>query len=107
MVESITLETWIGMGFAIVAFWGVASWALIRTLRQEDRKVELLERQGKMESYSPRGLEELRTWIEANPADPLVEDARRRYNETVDALQTIDEPFYDWSDQEIDALERL
>ena len=107
MSDVITAETWIGIGVAVVAFWGTASWALVRTLRQEDRKVRLIESQGGMESYSPRALSELREWIQNNPDDPRVEDARAAYNETVESLRTIEEPYYDWDDAEIDSLERI
>jgi hypothetical protein len=107
MVEAITLETWIGIAVAIVAFWGIASWALVRTLRQEERKTELLEHQRRVDTYSPRALAELREWIENNSDDPYVEDARRQYNECVEVLRETDRHFYDWSDEEIDELEPI
>ena len=93
--------------FTAVAFFGVAGWALVRTLRQEGRKVELLEHQDVMDTYSPTALAELREWIERNPDDPYVDDAREQYNECVDALKTTDRRFYDWSDDDVDSLERL
>ena len=107
MTEAMTLETWIGLGIAIILFWGVATWALIRTLRQEERKVQILERQDRMDDYSPKALNDLREWIENNPEDPLVEDARRRYNETVETLKSVDDRYYDWSDDEVESLETI
>ncbi len=95
------------LAFILLAFYGVAGWALVRTLRQESRKVEILEEQDRMDTYSPKALAELRDWIEDNPDDPLVDEARRRYNECVDTLETTDRHFYDWSDREIDRLEQI
>ena len=107
MTEAVTAETWIGIGVAVVMFWGIASWALVRTLRQEERKVSLLERQGGMDTYSPKALEELRTFIEENPEDPYVDDAKQKYNECVDRLKAVEETFYGWNDEQIRSLERL
>ena len=107
MPDALTAETWIGMGVAIVMFWGIASWAMIRTLRQEERKVSIVDRQGRMDTYSPAALEDLRAWIRTNPEDPDVEAAREQYNECVDTLKTADHRFYDWSDDEVESLERL
>ncbi|WP_336345552.1 outer membrane protein assembly factor BamD [Halalkalicoccus ordinarius] len=103
----LTGEVWATMIFTILAFWGIAIWALVRTLRQEDRKVELLEHQDRIDTYSPRALSDLREWIEENPDDSYAPDARRRYNECVETLEEMDRRFYDWSDEEIAALERL
>ncbi|NKE37842.1 hypothetical protein GWG54_18965 [Natronococcus sp. JC468] len=91
----------------LAAFWGVASWALVRTMRQESRKVELLEGQDRIDTYSPTALAELREWIQNNHDDPLVDDARRRHNECVETLEGTDRRFYDWSDEEVERLERI
>ncbi|AGB38268.1 hypothetical protein [Natronococcus occultus] len=103
----LTIEVVAMLVFTLTAFWGVATWALVRTMRQESRKVELLERQDRIDTYSPTALAELREWIEDNPDDPLVDDARRRHNECVETLRGTDDRFYDWSDEEIDRLERV
>jgi hypothetical protein len=111
MVEPVpvqlTGEVWATMAFTVVAFWGVAGWALVRTLRQEDRKTEMLEHQERIDTYSPRALSDLREWLEENPDDPYAEDARRRYNECVETLRETDRHFYDWSDEEIASLEKM
>lgn len=95
------------LAFTLTAFWGVATWALVRTLRQEDRKVDLLDHQDRIDTYSPKALADLREWIDANPNDPLADDARRAYNECVETLRSVDRYYYDWSDDEIDDLERV
>ncbi len=99
--------TWTVMFATTALLWGVTSVALYRSLHDEDRKLELLERQDRIDSYSPRALAELRTWIESHPNDPLVDEGKRRYNDCVDALRDIDETFYDWSDEEIESLEKF
>ncbi|WP_255171316.1 hypothetical protein [Natrononativus amylolyticus] len=104
---ALTTEVVAMLVFTLTAFWGVATWALVRTLRQEGQKVEILKHQEQMDTYSPRALEDLREWIEENPDDPLADEARARYNECVTVLETTDRHFYDWSDEEITRLEPL
>ncbi|MFC4439638.1 MULTISPECIES: hypothetical protein [Natrialbaceae] len=104
---ALTAEVLGMLAFTLLAFYGVAGWALARTLRQEDRKVEILKRQKRMDTYSPAALAELREWIENNPNDPLVDEARQQHNECVDALVQTDRHFYDWSSEEIDRLDRV
>ena len=104
---ALTAEVIAVLAFTLLAFWGIATWALIRTLRQEGRKVEILEHQDRMDTYSPEALAELREWIEENPDDPLVDDARASYNECVTVLETTDMHFYDWSEDEIRNLEPI
>ena len=104
---ALTAEVIAMLVFTLLAFWGVASWALVRTLRQEDRKVEILEHQDRMDTYSPEALAELREWIEEHPDDPLVDEVRERHNECVEVVRQTDRHFYDWSDREIRELERV
>ncbi|WP_254766479.1 hypothetical protein [Salinilacihabitans rarus] len=104
---ALTAEVLAMLAFTLLAFYGVAGWALTRTLRQESRKVEILRHQDRMDTYSPAALEELREWIEENPDDPRVDEARERYNECVDVLRTTDRHFYDWSDEETSRLEPI
>ncbi|WP_396613590.1 hypothetical protein ACH9L7_16780 (plasmid) [Haloferax sp. S1W] len=99
--------TWISMAIAIAALPGVASIALVKSLRSEERKLNLLKKQDAVDSYSPRTLAELREWIQANPNDTYAPVARQRYNECVETLREVDEPYYDWSPEEIDQLDRL
>lgn len=99
---------WLVLVVMVVVLWGVATWALFRTLRDEDRKLDLLDEQGAIDTYSPESLRELRAWIEDNPDDPMVAEARERYNDCVETLRSIDEPFYEeWSEGEVEDLEPL
>jgi hypothetical protein len=104
---ALSISAWFVMLGAIVTLWGVGSWALLRSLRDEDEKLELLDEQGEIDTYSPRSMAELREWIQSHPGDKHAEEARLRYNECVETLERIDETFYDWSREEIDALEKL
>lgn len=104
---AISSVVWITMLAAIVVLPGVASVVFVKSLRSEERKLGLLNEQGDIDSYSPRALAELREWIQTHPTDPYESVARQRYNECVETLREIDEPYYDWSDEEIDQLETI
>ncbi|WP_424004733.1 hypothetical protein ACOZ4I_08475 [Haloarcula salina] len=98
---------WVTMALSILVLPGVATAILVRSMRSEDRKLELLERQDNIDSYSPRALEELREWIQTNPNDSYAPVARERYNECVRTLRAIDEPYYDWTPEQIEDLETI
>ncbi|MBV0903323.1 outer membrane protein assembly factor BamD [Haloarcula salina] len=98
---------WATMALSILVLPGVATAILVRSMRSEDRKLALLERQDNIDSYSPRALEELREWIQTNPNDPYAPEARERYNECVRTLREIDDPYYDWSPEQIEKLETI
>lgn len=104
---AMTTMTWAVMFGSIVVLWGVGSVAMYRTLTDEERKLDLLQSQGQLDTYSPTALAELREWIEANPESEHVDEAIERHNECVETLREIEEPFYDWSEDEIEALETI
>ena len=103
----LTIEVLAMLAFTLTMFWGIATWALVRTLRQEGEKVEILEHQDRIDTYSPRALSDLREWIDENPDDPLADEARAAYNECVETLKETDQHYYDWSASEIDSLDRV
>jgi hypothetical protein len=114
MVASVTLivlvlsaSGWLVMLGAIAVLWVPAVWALYRSLSDEDRKLALLDEQGEIDTYSPGALAELREWVESNPEDPLAEEGKERYNDCVEILRRVDETFYDWSESDIESLEKL
>lgn len=104
---SLPLDVWIMMLFSILAFFGVSIWMLVYTLRQEDRKMEILETEGKIDTHPPRALSELRAWIRAHPDDPDANTARDAYRECVEALRSTNRHVYDWTDAEVETLEPL
>jgi len=104
---ALSLTTWVVMVAIVGILWGGSTLTIRRSMRDEDHKLELIKQQGKIDTYSPRALADLRAWIEDNPDDPYADEARTRYNDCVDTLREIDEPFYDWDEDEIASLERL
>lgn len=104
---ALSATVWTVMLGSIVLLWVPASWALYRTMHDEERKLTLLNAQGKIDTYSPHALTELRDWIQSHPNDEYAPEARERYNECVETLREIDEPFYDWSESEIEDLEKI
>ncbi|SFK65670.1 hypothetical protein SAMN04487950_0425 [Halogranum rubrum] len=104
---ALTAVAWMSMLLAIILLPGVAIVVLVKSMRSEERKLELLQEQGSIDSYSPRALTELREWVQANPNDPYASIARERHNECVRTLKDIDEPYYEWSAEEIEQLEEL
>ncbi|MFB6086444.1 MAG: hypothetical protein ABEJ84_06510 [Halodesulfurarchaeum sp.] len=104
---ALTAITWVMMLVSIAILWGVASWGMYRTLRDEDRKLELINRHGTIDTYSPTALRELREWIENNPEDPYREEAIERHDECVKILRENEETFYDWNQKQIESLELI
>jgi hypothetical protein len=104
---ALSTVAWVTMLLAILVLPGVATVVLVTSLRTEERKLALLREQEDIDSYSPRALRELREWIQTNPNDPYAADARRRYNECVRTLREVDEPYYDWSAEQIADLETI
>ncbi|MEF8939846.1 MAG: hypothetical protein V5A22_08350 [Salinivenus sp.] len=104
---SLPPDVWAMMIFSVLAFFGVSIWTLLYTLRQEDQKMIILRSEERLDTHSPAALRDLREWIEANPEDPDVDSARAIYRECFEALQTTERHVYDWSDDDIESLERL
>lgn len=103
-MTTLPADVWAMMIFSILVFFGVALWALIHTLRQEEQKMELIRTEGNLDSYGPQALRELRRWIDTHPDDPDVDMAREAYDECVETLRTTDRHFYDWSDADVQGL---
>lgn len=100
-------DVWAMMIFSILAFFGVSLWTLVYTLFQEERKLDLLRSEEAIDTHAPAALRDLRAWIEAHPNDPDLDEAQRTYRECVEALQTTDRHFYDWTAEDIERLESL
>jgi len=103
------LDVWAMMLFSIAVFFGVSIWALIYSLIQEERKMEILNEEGALDTYSPRALRDLRVWLRAHPDPdaPAVVAGRQAHRECVEALRSTDRHFYEWTEAEIEQLERL
>lgn len=91
------------MILCIIVFFGASIWALVYTLRQEERKLELLQKQNEIDTYSPAALRDLRRWIEETPidSDPDVQLALEAYDKCVETLRESEHHFYGWSEDDI------
>lgn len=98
------LDVWAMMGFSVLVFIGGSLWALVYTLREEERKLRIVRTEGTLDTHSPTALRDLRTWIDAHPNDRDVEAAQTIYGGCVETLQTTDRHFYDWTEAEIERL---
>lgn len=104
-MTTLPIDVWVMMVFSILAFFGTSIGMLIYTLRQEERKMQLLQEQDVIDTHSPPALHDLRAWIEAHPDDPDADTARTAYRDCVNALRTTNRHVYDWSEAEIAALD--
>lgn len=103
-MTELSIDVWAMMLFSILAFFGVAIYALVYTLRQEERKMDILRTEERLDTYSPAALRELRAWIHAHPNDPDRTAALDAYEECVTAVNDNDRHFHDWSDVDPDDL---
>lgn len=69
--------------------------------------MDILKSEDAIDTHSPEALRELRAWIDAHPHDPDVAEAKDTYRQCVDALRSTNRHFYDWTEAEIEKLERL
>lgn len=106
-MAGLPLDVWAVMIFSILIFFGVSIWMLVYSLREEERKMDILTSEEAIDTHSPTALRELRSWIEAHPDDPDLEDAKATYRECADAVQSTNRHFYDWSSDDIAQLEPL
>jgi len=91
----------------IVALWGVASVALVYSLSQEERKLQLIKKQGGFEPYSPQALRDLDRWIEQNNTSEHAQEMRNVHEEQRTALQKCTSYFYTWNRPDIESLKEI
>ena len=106
-MAGLPLDVWAMMIFSVLVFFGVSLWTLVYSLRQEERKMSILHTEDALDTHSPAALNELRAWIDTHPHDPDLEEARATYRECAEALRSTSRHFYDWSREDIAALESL
>ncbi len=102
-------DVWAMLLFSVAVFFGGSIWALTYSLLQEERKMEILNEEGALDTYSPRALRDLRKWLQVhpNPDSSAVREGREAYRECVEALRSSNRHFYEWTDSDIDQLETL
>lgn len=81
---------------SIAALWGVATLTLVHSMRQEERKLALIESQGGFEPFSPRAAADIEGWLARHPDAPEADDMRELLQQQRDALQRHPRTFYDW-----------
>ena len=93
-----TALSWIMLVTVLLVVWGGTAWSLLRTLKLEGHKADIIRRVGDIEHYSPQALQDLETWLAQHPHAPEAELARRRLEETRLRLERIapDDCFYRW-----------
>jgi hypothetical protein len=106
-MSALPLDVWAMLVFCVLVFFGVSLYVLVYSLLQEETKMQILRSEQTVDTYSPRALRDLRSWIQAHPGDPDADRAREAYRACVEALQTTNRHVYDWTPADIDGLERL
>ena len=93
-----TALSWIMLVAVLIVVWGVTAWSLLRTLKLEGRKADMIRRAGDIEHYSPEALQDLEMWLAQHPHAPEAEMARRRLEETHLRLERTKpaDRFYRW-----------
>ena len=100
-------DVWAMLIFSVLVFFGVSLFALVYSLLQEEEKMEILQSENTVDTYSPRALRDLKAWIRAHPGDPDVSRAQEAYRDCLDALQTTNRHVYAWTPEEIEGLDSL
>lgn len=89
---------------SMIALWGVASWSLVYSMRQEERKLNLIKEQGSFEPYSPHSLHDLERWIKRNPRSECLQEVIGVIKEQKDAMRNCKNYYYEWDDTEVQRL---
>lgn len=100
-----SLSAIIVMIASIIALWGVASCALIVSIRHEERKLVLLRSQGDFEPFSPRAFRDLERWLAQHPESEHAPEIREWQQAQRHSLQRNPQRFYDWSHADDDVRE--
>jgi hypothetical protein len=103
-MAGLPLDVWIMMLFSAAVFFGGSIGMLVYTLRQEERKMRILEDEHALDSYSPAALRDLQHWVDEHPDDPDVQVARTRHQECVDAVRNTNRHVYQWTDADRSTL---
>lgn len=86
------------MVMSMIALWGVATTALVYSMKKEDYKLELIQKQNGFEPFSPVAQNDIEIWLNNNPSSEHAEEMRALLAMQKQALQKHPEYFYDWSE---------
>ena len=87
------------MVLSMIALWGVATSALVYSMRKEDEKLKLVQLQKGFEPFSPQAQLDLEQWLQHHPHSEHAPEMRELLAFQQEALQKYPEHFYDWSEQ--------
>lgn len=82
---------------SITVLWGVATVTLAYSMRQEGRKLELLQKQGNFEPFSPAAQRDIETWLANNPQGEKAREIRELLDLQNQSLRDDSQHFYDWA----------
>ncbi|QEM80928.1 hypothetical protein [Halomonas binhaiensis] len=81
---------------SMLALWGVATLAMIYSMRQEDRKLTLLKEQGDFEPFSPAAQRDIEDWLARHPDGDEAREMRELLECQRQAMQNNARHFYPW-----------
>lgn len=90
------IDSIIVMVLCILALWGVATTALIYSMRKEDLKLQLVQQQRGFEPFSPLAQRDLELWLRNNPHSEHVTEIQELLAYQKQALQKYPRHYYDW-----------
>ncbi|SDM24498.1 hypothetical protein SAMN05661010_03752 [Modicisalibacter muralis] len=96
-----SLSAIIIMLVAITMIWGIATLALIHTMRQESRKLELLQVQGGFEPFSPTAQQDIEGWLARHPSGESAHEMRELLEFQHRSLRDNPRRFYHWPNPDI------
>ena len=93
-----SIDAIIVMVMSMFALWGVATTALVYSMRKEDYKLKLIQKQRGFEPFCPAAQNDIETWLEHNCNNEHADEMRELLAMQQQALQKYPEHFYDWLD---------
>ncbi len=91
-----SLSAFIVMVASMVVLWGVAVLALLYSMREEDRKLTLLQQQGGFEPFSPAAQRDIEGWLSNHPDGESAREMRELLELQRQALRDNPRHFHDW-----------
>lgn len=92
-----SLSAIIVMIASIAVLWGVATVALVYSMRQEDRKLALLQEQGDFEPFSPAAQRDIEEWLYRHPEGEQAREMRELLDLQSQARHNNARHFYHWA----------
>ncbi|USZ51193.1 hypothetical protein [Halomonas sp. DN3] len=85
------------MLISILSLWGVAALTMVYSMRQEERKLELLQQQEGFEPFSAKAQRDMERWLIRFPNGEQAEEMRGLLEEQRRSLVTNRRRFYTWA----------